>query len=183
MEKWYTGNYNPETGKLTLYRFVHLTPKMLDDVMKNGITPRGVQTFGSVDAALKYLEENRGGLHTTLENAFKGQKSGEDISELIEEYKKNSRSGYDYDLATYWTTEAESRLFGGDGYRVTVELDPQEAWRVITLRSIKKGRIDDSDYFSTISFDEFSNGQFEWTVLGNIPSAKIKEITDLSSKR
>jgi len=183
LEKWYTGNYSADTGKITLYRFLHLTPEMLDDITQNGIKPRGVQTFGSEDAAIKYLEENAGGLHTTLANAFKGQKSGEDISELIEEYKKNSRSGYDYDLATYWTTEAESRLFGGDGYRVAIELDPKEAWRAITLQSIKKGHIDDYDPLSTISFDEFSNGQFEWTVLGNIPNTKIKEITDLSSKR
>ena len=183
LEKWYTGNYSAETGKLTLYRFVHLTPEMLNDVTQNGIMPRGVQTFGSEDAALKYLEENAGGLHTILANAFKGQKSGEDISELVEEYKKDSRSRYDYDLATYWTTEAESRLFGGEGYRIALELDPRETWRATTFKSIKKGRIDDSDFLSTISFDDFSNGQFEWTVLGNIPNSKIKEITDLSSKR
>lgn len=183
LEKWYTGNYSTETGKLTLYRFVHLTPEMLEDVMRNGIMPRGVQTFGSEDTALKYLEENGGGLHTTLENAFKGQKSGEDISDLIEEYKKDSRSRYDYDLATYWTTEAESRLVGGEGYRIAIELDPKEAWRGITFKSIKKGRIDDSDFLSTISFDDFANGQFEWTVLGNIQNSKIKEIKDLSLKR
>lgn len=184
LEKWYTGNYNTETGKLTLYRFVNMRPEMLDDIIQNGVSPRGVRTAGNEEAVLQYLDKNGGGgWYNTLAKAFRLQKAGEDISEFVEQYKKDSRSGFDYDLATYWTTENESRLFGNSGYRIAVELDPKEAWRSITLRSIKKGRIDDDYSLSTISFDEFSRGQFEWTVLGNVSSSKIKEVLDLSSKR
>jgi len=182
LERWYTGNYNPETGKITLYRFVDLTAEMLDDIEQNGIRPRGVHAFGSEEAAIQYLDNYGGSWYAGLANTFRRQKAGEDISQFIERYKRDSRANFKYDLATYWITEKESQLFGGTQYRVSIELDPKEAWRAITLKSIKEGRIDDPHYsLSEISFDTFSKGQFEWTVLGNIPNSKINEIKHLPS--
>lgn len=162
-ENWYTGNFNPETGKITLYRFVDFDAAYpLEEVIKKGVRPRGVMELGSEDALLAYLEKSG---DNELAAVFRRQKAGEDISDFIKNYSLSSGGGSTHGLASYWTTHKDFYSKTRD-YRIAIELDPDEAWR--TDANI------DSDYFNP---NDFINGaELEWTVLGNIPREKIIEI-------
>lgn len=184
-ERWFSGNYNPATGKITLYRFVDLPDEMLNDIVQKGIKPRGVDKVGSIDELLKYLDEGNNYWDTQLADAYREQQAGRDISEFIEHFSDSSGGGYPYDIVTYWTTEVEPAAFFGQNrqYRITVELDPTDAWRGQTAQSVIQDQEKLAKRLQELGrgFEEWKRGEFEWTVLGEIPSSRIKEITDLIS--
>ena len=160
-DKWYTGNYNNDTGKIILYRFLNLGYKELNR-LKNGsdLLPSGYMALGR-----EKLLENKS--FEDIIDALEKQNRGEDISDFIVDYAKWSGANK-CNIDHFFTVNPEGNLPKAR-YRITVQLNPNEAWRV--------GKVKNGEWVG--SFDK----ELEWTVLGSIPNERIKEIYDTKKDR
>lgn len=195
-ESYYTGNFNLATGKVTLYRFVDFTPEYpMEKIIANGIQPRAVATYGSMDKAVEALLKSGSKDDQVLARAYQDQQAGKDISKFIETY--NSAGEQPSDIATYWTPHETSVFSGFNQYRITIELSPTEAWRqgrpqaIMRHLSAMARRYKDPYYQHNLYgenpiFDAWTgrspvSEEMEWTILGEVSPDRIQEITDLST--
>ncbi len=167
-ENWYTGNYNPETGKIKLYRYVDDYADF--DAIKAGkadIVPRGLQGK-SEQELLAALEKEGQSNSASAETAelYNRYLKGEDISDDAIEYAERSGGGYANDPALYWTTNENPTAFmEGRKYKITVEFAPDEAFRT--------GKVGKDGKWAGF-FDE----EAEWTTVGRIKKENIAEIIE-----
>ena len=170
---WYTGNYNPETGKITLYRYV-TDYEGFDKVLsgESDLLPRGYINYGSEEGLIEKLESIGFNYDAEL---LKKSINGEDVSELIS--KRYATQGDQQDIVTYWSTSEETL---GDyvlhdiekAYRIKVELEPDQAFR--------KGGFVEKRFESDIGF-EYDHINMEWNTIGPVSKESITEITNLNT--
>ena len=172
-DSWYTGNYNPETGKIKLYRYVD-APQSLGsflgltsyakDVVKNGLLPRGYTTYGTEEKLISELEKGTNNWDSRSVQALRDFNEGKDISQFINDYSAASGGGNPTDVALYWTTveSPENIEFAkGRQYRITIEIDPNKAFRA----------------------GEATGLELEWTTVGSISPDAITEIYDYKANK
>ncbi len=165
-DSWYTGNYNPETGKITLYRYVDHY-EGFDGIIngKSDLMPRGYVEYQTEDDLIFALEQ-RGNKEAA--DAIRDFNNGEDISGFMRKWRDQSAGGFNEDPTLYWTTKGSGYEFAGNReYRITIEYDPDKAFRAGGLDS--EGKL--------VNFDH----ELEWTTIGPIKNENIVEISNLKT--
>lgn len=174
-DSWYSGNYNPETGKMTLYRYVD-EYEGFDKVMKgeSDVLPIGYATYGTEENLVNALKQDGRGEYA---NAILKSRKGEDLSGFFNKHYQYSEigaegigngRGFDKDPFAYWTTNKPDDIWTGDRkYMIEVELDPSEAYR-------RGGGLDDSDLIG-------GTYEAEWTTIGPVSKNNIVEIRNLET--
>ncbi|MBT3940856.1 hypothetical protein HOD83_03440 [Candidatus Woesearchaeota archaeon] len=153
-DNWYTGNHNPETNKITLYRSIQLSLGDIDAIKTKGLFPsafrdgKRIRSLDEVTALLK--EKGKTEELNDLETWISGDRRGISCD-------CSGTAGHDqYSVRQCFRTSPEG--FGSGWTRITVELDIDEAIR-------------DEDFFPP---------EFEWNVIGPIDPSKIVEIREVS---
>jgi hypothetical protein len=152
---WYSGNFNPNTGKIKLYRFLNLDSIDIETITTNGLFPgayRAGKKIRSFREVLQFLEEaGKKREINDLVSWLEGDRKGISCNAMT------SGSGDPYDIRQCFTTDPN---MWGNQYRVTVELDPNDAIREFS----------------------FQPPELEWDVLGPVDASKIVEITEQSNR-
>lgn len=171
-DQWYTGNVDPKTGLITLYKF--LGPSYpIDELSKGGLLPTGYLTFGSEQRLIEYLlnPESRPefnddpAITRELVDALQKQQRGEDMSDFMVDYAQSS-SASPTNISQSLTAGSEIPVLARCNHRVEVRLNPNAAWRT--------GKLDEDGNWVG-RFDD----ELEWTVLGPIPYESIVEVKKL----
>lgn len=173
-KNWYTGNFNPETGKIRLYRYTDWYNGF--DEVKSGesdILPLGYKVHGSEEKLIEALREYGKEDYIT---AIKDFKKGKLLTEFFKnnyEYaevgagQREAKKGNFIDPFLYWTTNGkENHWCSGRQYMIVIEIDPNEAQR----RGGHEGETSmlDGCY------------ETEWTIAGPVSKDAIVEIIDFN---
>jgi len=147
---WYFGNLNPNTGKHTLYRFLDLEEEDIETIVTKGLFPgayrdgKRIRSFGEVAIFLEEAGE-RENLRDLI-NWLAGDREGISCNAMT--------SGSFDDYAVRQCLTANPQMMRERSYRITVELDKNEAVRE----------------------SSFQPPELEWDVIGPIPPSAIVEI-------
>lgn len=168
-DRWYTGNFNPETNLITLYRFLNLSPSSLKQLQRGGdLLPTAYRVLGNEEAVVEYLLRHDPRWGNREVDVLRRFRSGEDISDFMIEYAAYS-AGDSFNLMQFFTARKTGLKLGTGSvttsHRIEVKLKPNEAWRV--------GKVGDNG-----KWKGFFDVELEWTVVGPIIHDKISEIYD-----
>jgi hypothetical protein len=167
-DAWYTANFNPDTGKITLYRFVDDFPG-LDDLVRgtSDLHPRGIIRHGSEDNLIRHFDSSS---FPEFGNLIRKYRAGKDVSLDVFDYSMHSAGGFQDDFALYWTSNpyidvGSTQILTSRKYRITVELDHNKAFRA--------GGLDNNRNWAGAISEE------EWTTIGSISRDNVVEIRNL----
>jgi hypothetical protein len=163
---WYTGNYNKETGRITLYRYMDNYPGF-DKVMRGEeeLVPKGL-VGRSDEELLGILKKTRDRYLREIHGVYSDYLQGKDVSLRVYRLPPDS---YPIDPTMCWTNSgtAPPGELEEMRYRIKIEVKPNEAFRF--------GGLDEKgDWAGIFTF-------LEWRTIGKVPKEAITEILDLQS--